>query len=67
MGTFVAALILLAVIAAASASLIRDKKRGKCSCDESPGARTVCGSCSGCGACTDGRGARAGGRDARKQ
>ena len=58
MGTFVVLLILLAVIAAAAASLIRDKKGGNSSGDDSPGDRPVCGSCTGCGACADGRGGR---------
>lgn len=56
MGTFFVLLILLAIIAAAAASLIGDRKRGNC--DEDPGARTICGSCTGCGRCSDGRGRR---------
>ena len=43
-GTFVVALILLAVIGAAAASLIRGKKNGKCSCGGD------CGACPGCAA-----------------
>ena len=44
MGTLIVALILLAVIVGISASLIRDRKRGKCSCGGD------CGSCPGCAA-----------------
>lgn len=44
MGTFVVALILLAVLAGAVASILRGRKRGACSCGGD------CGACPGCAA-----------------
>lgn len=49
MGTFVVALVLAAVVILISRSLIRDRKRGKCSCGGS------CGACSGCAKRRDAR------------
>ena len=45
MGTLFVALILLTVVSLICTSLIRDKKRGKCSCGGN------CGSCAGCAGC----------------
>ena len=45
MGTFFVGLILLAIVARISVSIIHDRKRGKLSCGGS------CGSCAGCSGC----------------
>ena len=52
MGTLIVALILLAVVLGASASLMRGRKRGECSCGGD------CGACAGCA----GRAAEHGGK-----
>lgn len=51
-GTIVVGLIVLAIVAAAVYSLVRDKKQGKASCGGSCGACGACGACSGhCAGC----------------